>query len=256
MRYLLYLLLVPLLAAAGLVSYWLITLPDLARLARANPNTTMLIEGRRAEAAEKGRSFSLSWTWVPLTFISPHLPKAVIMSEDASFNQHHGIDWEGLAEAVSHNWEQGTLRRGGSTITQQLAKNLYLSSEKSLLRKAREALIAWDLERRLPKPRILELYLNVAEWGDGIFGAEEAARHHFGKSAAELTEEEAALLAALLPSPRRNDPIRITPYLARRQEEILYWMHRTNGSHRPTAEATQPLTDVTDSPLSTVEGSH
>ena len=256
MRYLLYLLLVPLLAAAGLVSYWLIALPDLARLARENPNTTMLIEARQAEAAEKGRPFSLSWTWVPLTFISPHLPKAVIMSEDASFNQHHGIDWESLAEAVTHNWERGNLRRGGSTITQQLAKNLYLSSEKSLLRKAREALIAWDLERRLPKPRILELYLNVAEWGDGIFGAEEAARHHFGKSAAELTEEEAALLAALLPSPRRNDPIRITPYLARRQEEILYWMHRTNGSHRPTAEATQPLTDVTDSPLSTVEGSH
>jgi monofunctional biosynthetic peptidoglycan transglycosylase len=177
------------------------------------------------------------------------------MSEDASFYQHHGIDWEGLAEAVTHNWERGKLRRGGSTITQQLAKNLYLSSEKSLLRKAREALIAWEIERRLPKTRILELYLNVVEWGQGVFGAEEAARHHFGKSSAELTEEEAALLAALLPSPRRNDPIQFTPYLARRQEEILYWMHRKNGNHLPAEAAPQPLTDVTDSPLSTVGGS-
>ena len=236
-RYTLFLLLVPVLAAAGLLSYGLVTLPDVASLARANPNTTALIETRRAEAAEKGRPLSLSWTWMPLACISPHLQKAVIVSEDASFYQHHGFDWEGLQEALTHNWEQGNLRRGGSTITQQLAKNLYLSSEKNLLRKAYEALIAWKLERRLRKKRILELYLNVAEWGNGVFGAEAAARHHFGKLAAELTEEEAALLAAMLPSPRRNDPMQYTPYLARRQEEILYWMHRENGIHRPTATA-------------------
>jgi len=110
-----------------------------------------------------------------------------------------------------------------------------LSSEKRLLRKAHEALIAWELERRLSKKRILELYLNVAEWGHEVFGAEAAARHHFGKSAAEMTEEEAALLAALLPAPRRNDPIQYTPYLARRQEEILYWMHREIGALQPAA---------------------
>jgi len=231
----LYLLLVPVLAAAGLLSSWLVTLPDVAYLAAVNPNTTVLIEARQAEAAAKGRPFSMSWTWVPLPRISPHLQKAVIVSEDASFYQHHGFDWEGLLEALMHNWEQGKLHRGGSTITQQLAKNLYLSSEKNLLRKAREALIAWEIERRLPKQRILELYLNVAEWGDGVFGAEAAARHHFDKSAAELTEEEAALLAALLPSPRRNDPIQYTPFLARRQEAILYWMHRENGDQRPSA---------------------
>ncbi len=250
-----YLLLVPVLAAAGLLSSWLVTLPDVAYLAAVNPNTTVLIEARQAEAAAKGRPIALSWTWVPLVRISPHLQKAVIVSEDASFYQHHGFDWEGLLEALMHNWEQGKLRRGGSTITQQLAKNLYLSSEKNLLRKAREALIAWEIERRLPKNRILELYLNVAEWGDGVFGAEAAARHHFDKSAAELTEEEAALLAALLPSPRRNDPIQYTPFLARRQEAILYWMHRENGDQRPSAASPKPLTDVTDSPLSTVEES-
>ena len=210
------------------MSHWLVPLPDVAELAGANPNTTVLIEARRAEAAEKGRPFTLSWTWVPLAGISPHLQKAVIVSEDASFYQHHGFDWEGLQEALTYNWEQGKLRRGGSTITQQLAKNLYLSSEKKLLRKAREALISWEIERRVPKTRILELYLNVVEWGHGVFGAEAAARHHFGVSAAELTEDEAALLAAMLPSPRRNDPLQLTPYLARRQQDILYWMHKLN----------------------------
>src|SRR5712692_10868085 len=217
----LYLLLVPVLAAAGFLSSWLVTLPDVAYLAAVNPNTTVLIEARQAEAAAKGRPFSMSWTWVPLPRISPHLQKAVIVSEDASFYQHHGFDWEGLLEALMHNWEQGKLRRGGSTITQQLAKNLYLSSEKNLLRKAREALIAWEIERRLPKNRILELYLNVAEWGDGVFGAEAAARHHFGVSASSLTAEQAAWLAAILPSPRRYERGRLTPYLAGRVNTIL-----------------------------------
>jgi len=220
---------------AGLVSYWFVMLPDIARLAKKNPSTTVLIEARRAEAAEKGQPFRPSWAWAPLARISPHLQKAVIVAEDASFYEHHGFDWEGLQEALTHNWEQGKMQRGGSTITQQLAKNLYLSSEKRLLRKAHEALIAWELERRLSKKRILELYLNVAEWGHEVFGAEAAARHHFGKSAAEMTEEEAALLAALLPAPRRNDPIQYTPYLARRQEEILYWMHREIGALQPAA---------------------
>ncbi|HZC68407.1 MAG TPA: monofunctional biosynthetic peptidoglycan transglycosylase [Nitrospirales bacterium] len=210
----------------GLLSYWLVTLPDVAYLARANPNTTVLIEARRAEAVEKGSPFQPAWVWVPLSHISPNLQRAVIVSEDASFYQHHGFDWEGLQEAVTHNWEQGRLQRGGSTITQQLAKNLYLSSEKKLLRKAHEALLTWELERRLSKKRILELYLNVVEWGPGVFGAEEAARYHYAKSAAELTPDESALLAALLPAPRRYDPIRLSPYLSRRQQEILYWMQK------------------------------
>jgi len=222
---------------AGLVSYWYVALPDIARLAKKNPSTTVLIEARRVEAAEKGQLFRPSWAWAPLARISPHLQKAVIVSEDASFYEHHGFDWEGLQEALTRNWEQGKLQLGGSTITQQVAKNLYLSSGKRLVRKAHEAQIAGEVEPRLTKKRILELYLNVAEWGQEVFGAEAAARHHLGKSAAEMTEEEAALLAALLPAPRRNDPIQYTPYLARRQEEILYWMHRENGIHRPTATA-------------------
>ena len=199
-------------------------LPDVAALARTNPSTTAFIESRKSEAAARGRSFRLQWMWMPLARMSPHLQRAVLVAEDASFYRHQGFDWEGLKEAVTRNWEKGALRRGGSTITQQLAKNLYLSSEKSLLRKAHEALLARELERRLTKKRILELYLNVVEWGDGIYGAEAAARHHFGTSAGDLTPDEAALLAAMLPSPRRYDPLRLTPHLSKRQAQILKWM--------------------------------
>jgi monofunctional biosynthetic peptidoglycan transglycosylase len=127
------------------------------------------------------------------------------------------------------------MKRGGSTITQQLAKNLYLSSERSLLRKAREALITRSLEHRLSKERILELYLNVAEWGRGVYGAEAAARHHFGKSAADLTADEAAWLAAILPSPQRYDPIRKTSALTRRHQRILRWMDKVSTSAHPPA---------------------
>jgi monofunctional biosynthetic peptidoglycan transglycosylase len=203
---------------------WFVTLPDVSGLAKTNPSNTAFIESRKAEAVEKGRSFTLYWTWVPLKRISPHLQRAVIVAEDASFYRHQGFDWEGLKEAFTRNLDKGELRRGGSTITQQLAKNLYLSSEKSLFRKAHEALLTWKLERALTKKRILELYLNVAEWGHGVYGGEAAARHHFGKSAADLTPEEAALLAAMLPSPQRYDPIRLTPYLSKRQAQILKWM--------------------------------
>jgi len=215
------------LAASCLAAYWYVTRPDVATLAKTNPSTTALIETRRAEAADKGLPFGVSRAWAPLARISPNLRKAVLMAEDASFYQHNGFDWEGLQEALMRNWVKGKLQRGGSTITQQLAKNLYLSSDKTLLRKVQEALIAWELEQRLSKKRLLELYLNVAEWGHGVFGAEAAARHHFGKSAAELTEDEAALLAAVLPSPRRYDPLRLTPYLSKRQAQILKWMRKT-----------------------------
>ena len=196
----------------------------MSALARTNPSTTAFIESRKAEAAGKGRSFTLRRTWVPLARISPHLQKAVLAAEDAAFYRHKGFDWDGLKEALSRNLDKGELRRGGSTITQQLAKNLYLSPEKNLFRKAHEALLTWQLERALPKKRILELYLNVAEWGHGVFGAEAAARHHLGKSAEDLSPGEAALLAAMLPSPRRYDPIRLTPYLTRRQQEIMELM--------------------------------
>ena len=203
---------------------WLITLPDVSTLANTNPTSTALIEGRRAKSAEQGRGTPRQWTWVTLSRISPHLQRAVIAAEDASFFIHEGFDWEGIRDAAINNLEAGEMKRGGSTITQQLAKNLYLSSERSLFRKAREALITRSLEHRLTKERILELYLNVAEWGRGIYGAEAAARHHFGKSASELTPDEAAWLAAMLPSPQRYDPFRKTTALTRRHQRILRWM--------------------------------
>ncbi|HJR76342.1 MAG TPA: monofunctional biosynthetic peptidoglycan transglycosylase [Nitrospiraceae bacterium] len=221
-----------LLPTALLSLYWLATLPDVSWLAKHNPKETALIEARRVEAKEKGRTLRPQWVWVPISRISPYLQRAVVATEDASFFQHEGFDWEGIKDAAVYNLEAGEFKRGGSTITQQLAKNLYLSPQRSLLRKAREALITRSLEHQLTKPRILELYLNVAEWGHGIFGAEAAARHHFGKSAAELSMEEAALLAAILPSPRRYDPMRLTKYLRNRQQHILHRIERVDERRR------------------------
>lgn len=208
---------------------WLITLPDVTTLSRQNPTSTALMEHRQARASRNGRVIPRQWIWVPLSRISPHLQRAVVAAEDASFFIHEGFDWEGIRDAALHNLEAGEMKRGGSTITQQLAKNLYLSSERSLLRKAREALITRSLERHLTKGRILELYLNVAEWGRGVYGAEAAARHHFGKSAAELSADEAAWLAAILPSPQRYDPLRKTTALTRRHQRILRWMHNVSS---------------------------
>ncbi|HTL60086.1 MAG TPA: monofunctional biosynthetic peptidoglycan transglycosylase [Nitrospira sp.] len=213
--------------AAALGFLWLIMLPDVSTLRTANPTTTALIEARQAEADAAGTRLGRHWLWVPLSRMSPHLRRAVVAAEDASFFTHEGFDWEGMKDAALYNLEQGALKRGGSTITQQLAKNLYLSSERSIFRKAQEALITRSLEHSLSKERILELYLNVAEWGTGVYGAEAAARHHFGKSASELTEEEAAWLAAILPSPRRYDPLRKTTSLVRRYERVLHRMSQT-----------------------------
>ncbi|MBM4134428.1 MAG: monofunctional biosynthetic peptidoglycan transglycosylase [Nitrospira sp.] len=224
-RFLLRSLLLAALALGGTAGWWWLTFPDIPALSKVNPTTTALIEARIAEARRQDRPVAPRWTWMPLSRISPHLQKAVIVSEDASFFQHEGFDWGAIQDATVRNIKSGTLARGGSTITQQLAKNLYLSSEKNLLRKVREALIARSLEHHLTKKRILEIYLNVAEWGQGVYGAEAAAQHHFGKPAAKLTAEEAALLAAILPSPRRHDPLKVTPYLAYRRAHILRWMN-------------------------------
>ena len=214
----------------GLSFYWLVTLPDISVLAQTNPSSTALIEARAVEAREQGHPFHPQRFWVPLSRIPPHLQRAVIVAEDASFYFHDGFDWEGIKEAAVRNLEAGKMQRGGSTISQQLAKNLYLSSDKNLLRKANEVLITRALEQRLSKKRILEIYLNVVEWGKDVYGAEAAARHHFGRSASDLTKEESALLAAILPSPRQNDPLQVTPYLSKRQQWILMWMEKRNGA--------------------------
>jgi monofunctional biosynthetic peptidoglycan transglycosylase len=209
---------------AGLALLWLVTMPNISVLRTSNPTTTALMDARQEQADASGMRLGRHWIWVPMSRISPHLRRAVVAAEDASFFTHEGFDWEGMKDAALYDLEQGALKRGGSTITQQLAKNLYLSSERSIFRKAQEALITRSLEHHLTKERILELYLNVAEWGAGVYGAEAAARHHFQKPASELTEEEAAWLAAILPSPRRYDPLRKTTSLARRQERVLHRM--------------------------------
>lgn len=211
---------------------WLVTLPNVSALKTTNPSTTALMEMRQAQAHGRGQTIGRRWQWVPLTRISPHLRRAVVAAEDASFFTHEGFDWEGIKDAAIANLEAGELKRGGSTITQQLAKNLYLSSERSMFRKAREALITRLLEHHLSKDRILELYLNVAEWGIDVYGAEAAARHHFQKSSHDLTAEEAAWLAAILPSPRRYDPIRKSAALSRRYERIIYRMNKYPSSKR------------------------
>jgi monofunctional biosynthetic peptidoglycan transglycosylase len=166
------------------------------------PRQTAFMAQRLAELREKNPSATLRYQWVPYARISNHLKRAVIAAEDAKFLEHDGFDWEGIAKAREKNEKKGRVVAGGSTITQQLAKNLFLSPSKSYLRKGQEALIAAMMEALLPKQRILELYLNVIEWGNGVFGAEAAARHYFGVGASALTVEQAARLAAMAPNPR------------------------------------------------------
>ena len=162
----------------------------------------------------------LRYRWVAYERISPHLKRAVVAAEDAKFLDHEGFDWEAIQKAMEKNEKRGKVVAGASTITQQLAKNLFLTGSRSWARKAQEALITWMMERTLSERRILELYLNVAEWGEGIFGAEAAARHHFGAPAAALTPEQALWLAAILPSPRRYERGRETPYITSRMVTI------------------------------------
>ena len=239
------------LPVGAVLFFWLVAMPDVSSLRTTNPTVTALIEARQAQAAEQGRTIGRHWTWVPLSRISPSLRQAVVAAEDASFFTHEGFDWEGIKVAAKYNLEAGEFKRGGSTITQQLAKNLYLSAERSLIRKAREALITRSLEHHLTKERILELYLNVAEWGQGIYGAEAAARHHFKKSAHDLTADEAAWLAAILPSPRRYDPLRKTTFLTRRHNRILKWI--TRGSPQPPRLEPAPKPEPDSEPESEPE---
>jgi monofunctional biosynthetic peptidoglycan transglycosylase len=182
--------------------YFYSTLPDVKGLKAKNPKSTALMELRDQEYKQKGVKASRQQIWLSYGAISEHLKKAVLISEDAAFFSHGGIDVIELQEALKKDWATGSFARGGSTITMQLARNLYLSPSKNPLRKAREIVIAWQLEQALPKRRIFEIYLNIVELGRNVYGAEAAARHYFGKSATHLDVLEAATLVALLPSPR------------------------------------------------------
>jgi monofunctional biosynthetic peptidoglycan transglycosylase len=224
----------------GAIYLWL-TFPDLKNLKDHNPETTAMIEQRAREARARGEEPKRVQAWVPLEKISPNLQRAVLAGEDTNFATHHGFDFD----AIQRAWEDGqketqkeagndqsswipdfsSFKRGGSTISQQLVKNLYLSSERSIIRKLHEALITYFMERTLSKRRILEIYLNVIEWGDGIYGAEAAAQTYFHKHASDLTTNEAAFLSAMIPSPLNIfNPQKNPRRLAHRQKIILRGM--------------------------------
>jgi len=237
-----------LLILLGLLLGWLIfeiiTFPNVKRLQTENPATTAMIEARAQEARADGKQPLRIQTWIPLERISPNLQRAVLAGEDTNFATHHGFDYK----AIQHAWDEAQreaerearqegddnsslippmpdFKRGASTVTQQLAKNLYLSTERSFFRKGHEAVITYFLEKYLTKRRILELYLNVIEWGDGIYGAEAAAQTYFHKPAASLSAREAAFLAAMIPNPRTVFNPQINPKrVARRQRIILRGM--------------------------------
>jgi monofunctional biosynthetic peptidoglycan transglycosylase len=205
----------------GAVVYAYLTLPDVRPLATQNPSTTAFMELRASEAAREGRTERRVQRWVRYSQISPAFKRAVLVAEDAAFWEHEGVDYEELRESIRVNWEQGRAVRGASTITQQLAKNLYLTPSRDPLRKLRELVIARRLEAALPKARIFEIYLNVIEWGDGIWGAEAAARTYFGIPASAVNAEQAALLAGAIINPRVHNPGRPTERLRRRQQIVL-----------------------------------
>ena len=206
---------------AGLLSLlYLLAVPNVTKLKKENPKKTALMEYREMASKERGGTYRINQSWVPFSKISPYLVKAVLIAEDDKFWEHEGFDYEAIQKAIEKDLKAKKFKFGGSTITQQLARNLYLSPEKSLFRKISEAVITWRMERVLSKKRILEIYLNVAEWGDGIFGAEAASRHYYGKPPSELTPEEAARLASVLPNPRKYNPVGDQRYVINRSNLI------------------------------------
>ena len=186
-----------------------------------NPGMTSFMREQQAALREKNPNANIQQLWVPYERISNNLKRAIIASEDANFSEHDGVDWDALQKAYEKNSQKHKVVRGGSTITQQLAKNLFLSGSRSYLRKGQELVITYMLEAVMDKERIFEIYLNVVEFGTGIFGAEAAARHYYGVSAANLGAAQAAKLAVMLPNPRFFDKHRDSGYLARRTGVIL-----------------------------------
>ncbi len=199
---------------------YLLLMPDLSKLRKENPKKTALMEYREMASKEKKKAYRIYQSWAPFSNISPYLLKAVLIGEDDKFWNHEGFDYEAIQKAIEKDIKAGRFKFGGSTISQQLARNLYLFPTKNPLRKMREAIITWRMERVLSKRRILELYLNVAEWGEGIFGVEAASRHYYGKPSSELTPEEAARLASVLPNPRKYNPVGDQRYVINRSNLI------------------------------------
>lgn len=211
-------------AIVATLAIFFATLPDVRPLEKRFPATTAFMERRRASLEQSGLPTRFDWQPVPMSRIAPSMQRAVVAAEDARFWEHGGVDWEAIRTALLHDWGERRLSHGGSTITQQLAKNLYLSSARTPWRKAKELAIALRLESALTKRRILELYLNVVEFGPRTYGVEAAARRYFGKPAIALSPKESSTLAAMIPSPRIFDPIRHPKRVERRARRIRRWM--------------------------------
>jgi monofunctional glycosyltransferase len=229
-------------SSAGYV-FWL---PDVSLYKKKNPATTAYIELRKKKLGPK---FKPVMIWTPWEKISENLKDAVLVAEDDTFYRHGGVDWDAVRVAFAKDWEQKRLAYGASTITQQVARNLFLSPSKNPLRKFKELLIAYRLEKVLGKRRIFELYLNIAEWGKGIYGCEAAAQAYFGKSAADLTVDEAVAMAVVLPSPRRLDPAKRGKYVERNSARVLARMQASGMLPEPeegydVAESTETAAQV------------
>ena len=194
---------------------------NIRQLKTKNAGETAFMREQAAQAKNDNRPFHKVQYWIPLRSIPQHAIDAVIVSEDGTFWSHHGFDWFEFKESIERNFEEGRAARGASTITQQLVKNLYLSPSKNPLRKMKEWILTWYMEQELSKSRILELYLNVIEWGDGVYGIEAASHYYFDKTASDLNREECARLAAIIPSPRKHRADVDSKYVLRRSSLIL-----------------------------------
>lgn len=216
-----------LLAAAFLLNIaFYFVYPNVSRLKQERPGKTAFMAYREGQWQKAGLQRRIRQEWVPLVRISPYAVKAVIIAEDDKFWSHEGFDFAAIQKAIEKDLQKRRFKTGGSTISQQLVKNIYLTPAKNPIRKLKEAILTWRLERNLSKRRIIELYLNVAEWGEGIFGIEAASRHYFGKGADDLTAREAAALAVVLPSPLRYHPVQGGRYVESRTEAVYRIMVR------------------------------
>jgi len=224
-RYIKYTVLVLMLLAAADVGRYFFT-PEISTLIKKPPAKTAFMKHAEKRWDEQDRNKKITWKWVPISRISKYAIAAVVIAEDDKFWGHKGFDLEAMRKALGHDIIEGRIKFGGSTITQQLVKNLYLSPSKNPLRKLKEAVLAWRIERTLTKRRILEIYLNVIEWGDGVYGIEAASRRYYSKSASMLTPMEAAMLASVIPSPRRYDPLKPGKYLTKRSGQIYAIMKK------------------------------
>ena len=213
-----WLLLAPLLALLLMQAYFFL---QIGWWVNHNPESTSFMQRRLQQLQQQDPAATLRYQWVPYQRISRHLKRAIIAAEDASFSEHQGIDWQALEKAYEKNQKRGKVVAGGSTITQQLAKNLFLSGERNFVRKGQELVLSFALEAVLGKRRILEIYLNSVEWGEGVFGADAAAHRYFGAGASQLGAQQAAQLAVMLPAPKRFEKRPASPYVLARAATIV-----------------------------------